>query len=204
MVWLLIVVLLVVLAILWLFRKRWRRNKAIQILLYHSQRLTDQAMAEALQQLGISTDKPMTSKPIADIWGHGVMAFSYQISSSLGKVTQPALEQALRQAARQLDIASSDPALPPFVLTDFFELEGSGIRRCFRQKSTQIKPTRDRFSRSRSESGQLSKNAHECDSRKRVNRGPSTIEKVATDKIVCSPISAFKCVDSRTAVNKKS
>ena len=25
---------------------------------------------------------------------------------------------------RQLDIASSDPALPPFVLTDFFELEG--------------------------------------------------------------------------------
>jgi hypothetical protein len=124
MVWLLIVVLLVVLAILWLFRKRWRRNKAIQILLYHSQRLTDQAMAEALQQLGISTDKPMTSKPIADIWGHGVMAFSYQISSSLGKVTQPALEQALRQAARQLDIASSDPALPPFVLTDFFELEG--------------------------------------------------------------------------------
>ena len=124
MVWLLIVVLLVVLATLWLFRKRWRRNKAIQILLYHSQRLTDQAMAEALQQLGISTDKPMTSKPIADIWGHGVMAFSYQISSSLGKVTQPALEQALRQAARQLDIASSDPALPPFVLTDFFELEG--------------------------------------------------------------------------------
>ena len=116
MVWLLIVVLLVVLATLWLFRKRWRRNKAIQILLYHSQRLTDQAMTEALQ--------PMTSKPIADIWGHGVMAFSYQISSSLGKVTQPALDQALRQAARQLDIASSDPALPPFVLTDFFELEG--------------------------------------------------------------------------------
>lgn len=71
MVWLLIVVLLVVLAILWLFRKRWRRNKAIQILLYHSQRLTDQAMTEALQQLGISTDKSMTSKPIADIWGHG-------------------------------------------------------------------------------------------------------------------------------------
>ena len=58
MVWLIVVLVLIVLIVLWVLRKRWRRNKAIQILLHHSQRL------------------------------------------------------------------SSDPALPPFVITDYFELEG--------------------------------------------------------------------------------
>ena len=39
-------------------------------------------------------------------------------------IDQHQLADALQKAAEELDIASSDPALPPFVITDYFELEG--------------------------------------------------------------------------------
>ncbi len=122
--WFLVVLLLVVVAILLAFRKRWRRNKAIRILLHHSQRLTDQTMAAALQTLNFPVAKPLVSKPMADIWGHGIMAFSYQLPLQTKTLKQQPLEKALQNAAEELDIASSDPALPPFVITDFFVLDG--------------------------------------------------------------------------------
>ncbi|RXT59209.1 hypothetical protein [Lacticaseibacillus chiayiensis] len=124
MVWFLVVLLMVVVAILLVFRKRWRRNKAIQILLHHSQQLTDQTMATALQTLDFHVAKPLVSKPMTDIWGHGIMAFSYQLPLQTKTLKQQPLEQALQNAAEELDIASSDPALPPFVITDFFVLDG--------------------------------------------------------------------------------
>ncbi|EKQ00041.1 hypothetical protein LCA32G_0826 [Lacticaseibacillus paracasei] len=70
MVWLIVVLVLIVLIVLWVLRKRWRRNKAIQILLHHSQRLSDQVMDAALTSLKIPVQEPLTSKPITDI---GVM-----------------------------------------------------------------------------------------------------------------------------------
>lgn len=122
--WFLIVLLLVVVVILWIIRKRWRRNKAIQMLLQHSQRLTDQAMTTALNALAFPTPQPLVPKPITDIWGHGVMAFSYVLPLKTKTLKRQSLETALQQVAEELDIASSDPALPPFVITDFFVLEG--------------------------------------------------------------------------------
>ncbi|MBB1166946.1 hypothetical protein [Lacticaseibacillus paracasei] len=124
MVWPIVVLVLIVLIVLWVLRKRRRRNKAIQIVLHHSQRLSDQVMDAALTSLKIPVQEPLTSKPITDIWGHGVMAFSYIFPKSFSTIDQHQLADALQKAAEELDIASSDPALPPFVITDYFELEG--------------------------------------------------------------------------------
>ena len=113
-----IVILLIIIGFIWW--RLTRRKRAMTVLLRHSQRVTDQVVTKALAQLNLTA--PAASQAVADVWGHGVMAFSYQVPSD-EPISETTLNAALAAVADDETIASSDISYPAFVVTDLWHRE---------------------------------------------------------------------------------
>ncbi|KRM72535.1 hypothetical protein [Lacticaseibacillus brantae] len=110
-----IVLLLMVIGVVWW--RLTRRKRAMTVLLRHSQRVTDRVVTQALAQLNL--EAPASSQAVADVWGHGVMAFSYHVPAP-ESISEETLNAALATVADDETIASSDISYPAFVVTDLW------------------------------------------------------------------------------------
>ena len=119
--------------------KRIRRNSALKILLRHSQKLSDKTLTQTLQgdlpkyqQIFELTDT-ITSDPVQDVWGKGIMVFEYRLLLQKGhddddrlfdKKFMRAFEGQLNAHALENGIISSMPKYPPFIVSDYWVLSG--------------------------------------------------------------------------------
>ncbi|WP_125703169.1 hypothetical protein [Lacticaseibacillus daqingensis] len=121
--WWLIAVLaigLVVAGVFW-----WRlvaSRRALRLYLRQAQQTTDQTVRRALADLEWVSAGPLVSEPVADVWGHGILAFEYVIPlPATPNVT--ALNAALVTAAVEADIHGLDAQTPAFLVSDFWQRE---------------------------------------------------------------------------------
>ncbi|WP_179395297.1 hypothetical protein [Lacticaseibacillus absianus] len=102
----------------------WRavhRRQALRGYIAQAQRITDSAVAGALRQLGWAAS--VASEPVADVWGHGILAFEYEVAEPAdGTVT--ALNAALVAVATATGQQGVDPQTPAFVVTDYWRRDG--------------------------------------------------------------------------------
>lgn len=101
-----------------------RRKRAMRLFIRQSQKLCDELVTEAVRRLHWQEAHPVQSAPVADVWGHGIMAFEYVIKEPLIAATEDDLSATLTTLAQERDIASSDPRFSPFVITDFWQRDG--------------------------------------------------------------------------------
>lgn len=96
-----------------------RRKQAMKVLMRHNQKACDHAVTQALTQLGVPADHDISSQPVADVWGHGIMAFEYQMPKTTPPVALDRFEEALhaQTAARNVDSVKLAPSL---VVTDWW------------------------------------------------------------------------------------
>ncbi|WP_204123089.1 hypothetical protein [Lacticaseibacillus mingshuiensis] len=124
MVWL-VVLIIIVLAVggfVW-----WRvanRKRAMRIFLLRSRQLSDHIVQRMLVALKWETPEPLAGTPVADVWGHGIMAFEYAAPTPDFGVSRKLLDQELAQLAADENIVSSDPRFPAFVVSDFWVRSG--------------------------------------------------------------------------------
>lgn len=131
----LVVLGVIILIVVLVLTQRLRRNHALHLLQLTSQKASDAAAATALQQLSQqkllpALTAPLVSQVAADIWGHGVLVFEYQVAA--GELTSPQLnmlahqlEQVLAQAAKQQELTAFKPDVPVFIVSDIWLLTGN-------------------------------------------------------------------------------
>ncbi|WP_125581002.1 hypothetical protein [Lacticaseibacillus suibinensis] len=124
MYWLILVLLLGIAAAVVIWWRIMRRRQALRLFMHHSQKLTDQIVAESLTALHWPYQPPLRSAPVADVWGHGIMGFEYETATPKITITAGQLQKQLELIANQQHIASSDPQYPAFVVTDFWQRAG--------------------------------------------------------------------------------
>lgn len=124
MIYFVLAVLLILVAVVVLAWRVARRKRALRIFMHRSQQLTDLIVNRLFQQLDWPITAEQHSVPVADVWGHGIMAFTYDVPTPTFAVTRQQLNDALAQLAHQADIVSSDPRFAAFVLTDFWQRGG--------------------------------------------------------------------------------
>ncbi|MFL2028164.1 hypothetical protein [Loigolactobacillus zhaoyuanensis] len=115
--------------------RRLRRNRALRLLQLTSQKATDAAAATAMQQLSQqqllpALTAPLVSQVAADIWGHGILVFEYQVTADTLtpvqlKLLTHQLEQALAQAAQQQKLSAFRSGIPVFSVSDMWLLAGN-------------------------------------------------------------------------------
>ncbi|MFD1671166.1 hypothetical protein ACFQ5M_03535 [Agrilactobacillus yilanensis] len=119
--------------------KRIRRNAALRILLRHSQKLTNKTLLQTLndetqdyQQI-FDYKNDLTSDPVQDIWGRGIMVFEYRMLLKADHEDDARLfdqkflrqfEATLNKHALENGIISSMPKYPPFIISDSWVLTG--------------------------------------------------------------------------------
>lgn len=111
--WLGLLVVLLLIVVLW-WRLR-RRKHAMRVLMLHHQRECDQAVQAALVTLDWPNDQLVRSEPVADVWGHGIMAFEYVLPKTT--LTQADFAQAMKA---QIPTATGAELSPTFVITDWW------------------------------------------------------------------------------------
>ena len=119
MIYAIILTLVAIAIVIW-----WRvnrRRRALTILLTHSQNVTDRVVAQALASLDMTP--AASTGAVADVWGHGVMAFSYQVQHE-PLISREELNLALARVADEETIASSDISYPAFLVTDLWQRDG--------------------------------------------------------------------------------
>lgn len=116
-----IIFILVVCAVVW-WRVR-RRKHAMRFMMLRNQQLCDQDVARALTQLQWAYPDPLRSQPVADVWGHGIMAFEYALPRPKVAVDAKAFAKALRAqtASKNVDAAALAPTLD---VTDWWQRDG--------------------------------------------------------------------------------
>ncbi|MFD0897949.1 hypothetical protein [Loigolactobacillus binensis] len=130
----LVILGLVVIGAVLLLAQRLRRNRALRLLQLTSQKATDAAAAAAVHQLNQqhllpALTAPLVSQVAADVWGHGVLVFEYQIAAGDLSTVQlrlltHQLEQALAKAAQQQQLTAFKANIPVFAVSDIWLLTG--------------------------------------------------------------------------------
>ena len=116
-----VLIIILIAAAIFVWWRLTRRKRALTILMTHSQNVTDRVVAAALQNLDMTPATKSTA--VADVWGHGVMAFSYQVQHE-PVISREELNLALARVADQETIASSDISYPAFLVTDLWQRDG--------------------------------------------------------------------------------
>lgn len=121
--WLLgaLIVILVVVFIIW-WRVR-RRKHAMRVLMLRNQRLCDRDVAKALTQLAWRYPDPLRSQPVADVWGHGIMAFEYALPEPQTSITSAQFTAALRAQTGDQNAKTATLA-PTLDVTDWWHRDG--------------------------------------------------------------------------------
>lgn len=131
----LLIILIIGILLIGLVIQRLCRNRALRLLQNASQKVTDQAVQTAIsqlvqqQQLPAATLTKMRSQIIADVWGRGVLVFSYQLPLPTFTETQvkhlkPQLAQALVLAAQKQELTVFETAQTVFAISDIWLLKG--------------------------------------------------------------------------------
>ena len=88
-------IVIAIISVAW-WRARKRRH-AMRMLVLRNQRLCDQAVEATLQRLNWPQPQgALVSQPVADVWGHGVMAFTYELTQPDRVITATQFSQALQ------------------------------------------------------------------------------------------------------------
>lgn len=108
-----------------LLYQRYRRKKALLVVQAASKKITDEALAYCLQELGMDFSDVPNSHVISDVWGKGVMAFEYQIKvKDLNRNSLKSLEMAINDKlsyfAQQKELVGYLEKGPIFVVSDIW------------------------------------------------------------------------------------
>ena len=121
---LIIILLVLVVAILLKIRQYFKRKKAFKLVEELSQKQVDQVVEEALINCGLLKKQAgLTSNVISEIWGQGVLAFSYEVQL---REELSDLAECQREFMSQLKLASESknlqglPGYPSVMVTDFW------------------------------------------------------------------------------------
>ncbi len=116
----LVVILVLALGAWWRIR---RRKHAMRVLMLHNQRQCDRDVASALTQLAWAYPDPLRSQPVADVWGHGIMAFEYALPQPEAGITSAQFTAALRQQTGKQN-ATATSLTPTLDVTDWWQRDG--------------------------------------------------------------------------------
>lgn len=117
---LLVVVLVAAIGIVWW--RVWHRKRALQLLIRRGHGITDTQVAAAMAALGAAA--PAASLPVADVWGHGIMAFAYTVADPQAELTRAAVATALSEQAQAAGFTPLSPRYAPFEVTDWWQRGG--------------------------------------------------------------------------------
>ncbi|MCI1986811.1 MAG: hypothetical protein LKJ69_09000 [Lactobacillus sp.] len=98
-----------------------RRKRAMKVLMRRNQHLCDQEVAQVLHDLNWAYPDPLRSQPVADIWGHGIMAFAYALPTPKQGMTKTDFAAALKAKP---PVQSGQPT-PQLVITDWWTREAT-------------------------------------------------------------------------------
>ncbi|WP_125707101.1 hypothetical protein [Lacticaseibacillus porcinae] len=118
-IWIIGILLVIVIAIAVIRWRVARRKRAMKVLMRHNQKACDEAVTQALTQLGVSSKHDVSSQPVADVWGHGIMAFEYQMPKVTPPIALDRFEQALH-AQTSANNENSTKLSPSLVVTDWW------------------------------------------------------------------------------------
>ena len=120
----LIIFCLLVIAIFLKARQLWKRKRAFKLVETLSQEQTDKIIRLVLVKEGlIAEDREVSSTVLSDIWGQGVLVFSYEL---VVQTTDGDLSATRRQFVKDLQTVCSAqklqglPGYPPLMVTDFW------------------------------------------------------------------------------------
>ncbi|MFD1484275.1 hypothetical protein ACFQ5J_03395 [Lacticaseibacillus baoqingensis] len=117
MLWWVIGIAIVVIGLIVIFWWRLaRRKRAMKVLMRRNQHLCDQVVAQVLHDLRWQYPDPLRSQPVADVWGHGIMAFAYALPTAQPPVSQAAFATALKA----VPAIPQTEALARLVITDWW------------------------------------------------------------------------------------
>lgn len=119
-----IIILLVVILGCTIWLRLARRKRAMRIMMAQSQQLSDAAVTALVKRLNWSVKLPLGSEPVADVWGHGIMAFEYELPDPEFVVTAERLNHELRDIAVASQVEVPNPTVPPFMVTDLWQRDG--------------------------------------------------------------------------------
>ncbi|WP_057874265.1 hypothetical protein [Loigolactobacillus rennini] len=130
-----LIVLIIGLLFVGLVVQRLRRNRALRLLQNASKKITDQAVQTAVsqlvqqQRLPAATLTNLHSQIVADVWGRGVLVFSYALplptfTTAQARHLKPELTQALIAAAQKQGLTTFKTAHTVFAVSDIWLLKG--------------------------------------------------------------------------------
>lgn len=131
MIWLIIIgtigFLFVVISII---RRHAAQTLTSQLIL-NSQIPTNRAMTYAQAHLKemFLKPQPISSTLVANVWGHGVMAFEFvfeELTISNQKVAEETLERMLNEYAQKNNLIGYQQITTPFKITDFWQASNDG------------------------------------------------------------------------------
>ncbi|WP_407891387.1 hypothetical protein [Lacticaseibacillus sp. N501-2] len=118
-IWIIAGLLVIVIAALLIRWRVARRKHAMKVLMRHNQKACDAAVFQALAQLGVAPAPKVSSQPVADVWGHGIMAFEYQMPNVTPPMALDQFQHALH-AQTGASNANSVKLAPSLVVTDWW------------------------------------------------------------------------------------
>ena len=120
----LIILCLLVIAIFLKVRQLWKRKRAFKLVETLSQEQTDKIIRLVLIKEGLITeDQEVSSTVLSDIWGQGVLVFSYEL---VVQTNDGDLSATRRQFVKDLQTVCSAqklqglPGYPQLMVTDFW------------------------------------------------------------------------------------
>lgn len=125
--WLCLLVFIILLVI-YIIVHRLFLKRATMIMHRQNEEVLDAAVNYAIQTILPGMPKSQ-SQLVADVWGKGVMAFEYSLDTTDtayhdDRFNRDVLNQALSDYARQHQLQSADPTLPPLIVTDWWLYQG--------------------------------------------------------------------------------
>lgn len=73
LIWIIGIIIVIIIGVVLIRWRVARRKRAMKVLMRHNQKACDEAVSLALTQLGVPADHELSSQPVADVWGHGIM-----------------------------------------------------------------------------------------------------------------------------------
>lgn len=123
LVWLVIIAIIII-VILYEMIHRLLLKRATLIIQRRAQTITDQAIHEVFQEYqGIELPKT-SSKLVAEVWGHGVLSFEYDLSitnNKINELSREELQSKLDQYAKLHHIDHIEQASRGFLITDWWQ-----------------------------------------------------------------------------------
>lgn len=125
MAWLLSIGMVVILILAVWWGRVLHRRRVLQLFVRQHQPETDGMVDAALTRLNWVHPHPFASAPVNDVWGHGVLAFEYELAVPEGLTpTKTALNQALVAVAEAADVHGYTETTPAYTVTDFWVRAG--------------------------------------------------------------------------------